>query len=395
MTHHDLHILRRREILGTIALVAWGIGLLSAVAGLGDPTTFFVIVGWLSAACWVALDAVYLRRRPFLWTAFSLLTGPVGVLLYLLFRPYAPAICPKCGAIRTADSNACPACGQKSYSAILTPALKRVYESLANALARGPIEQARRTAKGMAFALVGTAVFGHLLSRSVPDNLSGLANLLWALSFAGYWALAAWWVYLDASWRRMNAAPWGVLTLVTNVFGLATYLVIRDPDPRSCRQCGAYLPPDLKRCPYCGVETEPTCPRCQAQVRPDWVYCPSCAARLPDARVEDTVPDRPQPPAPMLSITGTVCDTLTGSPIVGAEVMIDSKANSRTTTTDSSGGFILTDLSPAPYVLIASAEGHISRARPFVPSAFGAAPLRFSLMPSVSSNEIGDAGNID
>ncbi len=182
----------------------------------------------------------------------------------------------------------------------------------------------------------------------------------------------------------MDAVPWALLTLLTNVFGLVTYLVIRYPDPRPCPQCGAYLTMELKRCPYCGSEAEPTCPRCQSPVKADWVYCPACAAQLPLPTQTGPAQDDIGSVAasPSVSIAGTVVDAQTGLPLAEAEVKVDSKAEAPGVTTDESGRFLLSGLDPRPYVLVASAEGYIAQAKGYTPTATGAGRLHFMLLPA-------------
>jgi hypothetical protein len=241
---------------------------------------------------------------------------------------------------------------------------------------QGPVNKTRHTIKYIAVTLIATFVAVNVLMNIYPGNMygfRGLAASVWVLSITGYWISIAWWVYLDATWRRMDAVPWGILTLLTNVIGLATYLVIRYPDPRSCPMCGAELSTGLKRCPYCGTETEPVCPQCQSQVQPDWIYCPSCSAKLP------TLEAKPETPA-MISITGSVLDSKTGAPIAGAVVGIDSKVSNTTTTTDDFGRFVLSNLQPRPWVIIASAEGYVPQAKPF--SLHKTGPACFVLLPN-------------
>jgi len=52
------------------------------------------------------------------------------------------------------------------------------------------------------------------------------------LIFLGTFALGvglAYWVYRDANRRNMdNAALWGVVTFVLNIFGLVIYLLVRE-----------------------------------------------------------------------------------------------------------------------------------------------------------------------
>jgi RNA polymerase subunit RPABC4/transcription elongation factor Spt4 len=237
----------------------------------------------------------------------------------------------------------------------------------------------------MTIAFAAVVLFGKLLDGVFPSPLDTLARLLWILSAAGYWVMAAWWVYLDASWRRMDAVPWGILILLTNLFGLVTYLVIRYPDPKTCGKCGAYLKLGLKRCPYCGSETEPTCPRCQSPIQADWVFCPACSAQIPDfmSRLESEFATTDI--SPSLSIRGTVIDAVTGTPIEYAEVKIDSRNGRRAAGTDPFGRFAFSDLDPKPYVLLASAPGYSTEAKPYTPDPTSAAQVHFSLYPKVGT----------
>ena len=373
MNADELRLLRRKETVAAISVGAWILCVLAAMVIAADgPSLLLGAAGWVFSAYWVALDRVCRHLREFWWTVFALVFGPVAVFLYLLSRPPAPTMCSGCGEELASASQACPACGRRSC----LNALGRVYSDLADSLARGPVEQARKTVKYVTITLAAVVAAG------LPFQYEHWTPLPWALCIAGYWVMLAWWVYLDATWRRMDATPWGVLTLLTNVFGLVTYLVIRYPDPRTCSRCGAYLAPELKRCPYCGAEAEPTCPRCQARVRADWVYCPSCAAQLPGPQAAAAPPAKPQPSAtPVYSLRGTVCDAVTGSPISGAQVGIDSRVEPLAAETDAQGKFVLPDLQPRPYVLVASAPGYASDVRGCEPSASGVAQVHFSLHP--------------
>jgi len=251
-----------------------------------------------------------------------------------------------------------------------------------DSLAGGQIEESRHTAKYMAIALAAVVLLGRTIALMLPEPLRSLCLLFWALSAAGYWVLTAWWVYLDAMWRRMNAVPWAILTLLTNVFGLVTYLVIRYPDPRSCHNCGAYLTVGLKRCPYCGSESEPTCPRCQAPVKSDWLYCPACAAQIPPT-AQSTPPTSEDLPVqePSLNIRGSVADSSTGAAIPAAQVKIDSKREEVSATTDQQGRFEMIGLKVRPYVIVASAPGYAPEARSFTPNSGTVPMVNFSLQP--------------
>lgn len=389
----DLNLIRRKEMVLTIAVVCWLTPLVLIGVGLGNLVQtndwvggLFYIAGAFFAAYWVRLDTEYRGMRPFLWTLFTLIISPVAIPLYLLSRKPAPSLCSQCGAVLTSLARECPACGRNSLVARAVSAFNEAVQALSKSLAPEAAESARMTAKHMAIALALVVVFGRIIP--LPTDI---IRIIWVFCFAGYWVLVAWWVYLDATWRRMEPVPWAMLTLVTNVFGLVTYLVIRYPDPRSCPKCGAYLSTGLKRCPYCGSEAEPTCPRCQAPIRTDWVYCPACAAQLPILKAQEPgAAPEPSSSTPVLSISGMVTDALTGSPIPSAEVRVDSKIDTRATTTDAQGRYRLVDLAPRPYVLLASAEGYTREAKAYTPGTGTPAQVHFSLFPIAESAASGN-----
>lgn len=375
MTQSELVLTRRRETVGLIAVAAWAVGFFGTfVHGFEIFAPWAFLTAWTMGAAWVAIDATAHSRRRTPWTLFTLVTGPVGLVIYSLTRPPSAALCTSCGAVKSGSYQPCPTCGHQPLPGRLMESFRQVHSALVGSLASSPVDTAKHTAKHMAIALAAVAVFGALLS-SLRLNIGWLFGLLSVISAAAYWVLVAWWIYLDASWRKMEAVPWAMLALVTNLFGLVTYLVVRYPDPRTCPQCSASLASGLKRCPYCGAEAEPTCPRCQAQVKPDWVYCPACAARLPEASPTPAVS------APLMAVRGTVVDAHTGSPVARAHVRIDSRAGAGSTVTDELGRFALADLSPRPYVLIASADGYAEEAKPCVSISDGQVQVHFSLHP--------------
>jgi hypothetical protein len=49
--------------------------------------------------------------------------------------------------------------------------------------------------------------------------------------------------------------------------------------------------------------------------------------------------------------------------------------------TDAAGRFLISELDPRPYVLVASADGYGTQAKAFTPMAVGAGQCHFTLMP--------------
>lgn len=364
MVNEQLILLRRREIAGTIAVTAWVFGffLTTLIGRLVYDEGWAMLVffaAWIATICWMALDA-RLRGMPAAgWIIFAIFLLPAALAIYLITRPAAPIICSQCGTALAAPGPICPNCGRPMS------AINRVFARMTDSLAPGSLERARHTAMYMAIALGAFVLFGILFGRvlRIPDVLGVIA-------ISAYWVLVPWWVYLDATRRRMEPVPWALLTLLTNVFGLVTYLVIRYPDPGACRQCGAYLAIGQKHCPYCGSEAGLICPQCKAPLRAEWAYCPACAMQL---SVPVAQPKTEQIPN---CVEGIVSDASTGNPISGAEVRVDSKSDGLKAETDASGRYRLENLEPRPYVLVASAKGYEEAAKAYKP---GMSEMSFSL----------------
>jgi len=392
MNSNDPGLPVRKRLVGAIAVAAF-VGFwicfaaipITQFVGFAILASFAVVAAWVCTAWWIGLDSAWRRMPGVAWFLFALLACPIIFLFYLVVRAQTPNICPRCGNALTGPSGTCPACSAQRRPGGLGSAMNRVYVGLADSLTRGPVEKSKETAKHMAFALVGAFLLGRILAGFFPEPVRTLVFLMSALSAAAYWVLIPWWVYVDATWRKMDAMPWAVLALVTNVFGLVTYLVIRYPEPRACHKCGASLATGLKLCPYCGSEAEMTCPRCQSPVRPDWLYCPVCAAQIPAARAPEPAADQTHQTA-LVSVRGTVTDAASGAAIADAVVKVDAKSDGATTTTDPLGRFLMTGLEPRPYVLIASAEGYAQQSKGFTPSS-ATAQLHFSLRPVAQAAE--------
>ncbi len=89
------------------------------------------------------------------------------------------------------------------------------------------------------------------------------------------------WVLADARRQAMGAPwAWGILTLVTNAIGWATYLVVRGLQRPRCPNCGGILRPAFRVCPHCGLQLQRGCPSCGQGIEPGWNFCPHCSAAL-------------------------------------------------------------------------------------------------------------------
>ncbi len=106
---------------------------------------------------------------------------------------------------------------------------------------------------------------------------------LFGASIVFLWFLLPTWVYLDARGRGMTSpAIWSALTLVSLVFGLAAYLIVRPEDTAGavCSKCGRTATGGTF-CAYCGTPvTSEFCQACGYPTRAEWLFCPNCQASL-------------------------------------------------------------------------------------------------------------------
>jgi len=125
-----------------------------------------------------------------------------------------------------------------------------------------------------------------------------LSGVLFVASIVFLWFLLPTWVYLDARARGMaSPAIWSALTLVSLVFGLAAYLMVRPEDRAGavCSKCGRTATGGTY-CAYCGTPVASEfCQACGYPTRDEWLFCPNCQASL------KSKPDEPDTgePAPV------------------------------------------------------------------------------------------------
>ncbi|MCL5676322.1 MAG: zinc ribbon domain-containing protein [Firmicutes bacterium] len=108
--------------------------------------------------------------------------------------------------------------------------------------------------------------------------LGGIFGAISMLGFILYWLSVAWWVFADARRRRVKAFAWGLLALLTNLVGVAVYLVARQ-EHGNCASCGAPVDRKYAYCPHCGYQLKEFCTKCGQEVRPDWMYCTNCGTQ--------------------------------------------------------------------------------------------------------------------
>ena len=104
-----------------------------------------------------------------------------------------------------------------------------------------------------------------------------------SLAFAAIIFMVAY-VYRDAKRRGMNSALWTFLVLVLMpgylVLGFIIYLLMREPLPYSCPQCGATVGARFNFCPTCNCNLHPSCPNCKREVQEGDKYCAYCGQDL-------------------------------------------------------------------------------------------------------------------
>jgi hypothetical protein len=88
----------------------------------------------------------------------------------------------------------------------------------------------------------------------------------------------------DASRRGMNAALWTILVLIFlpswGLIGFIIYLLMREPLPYPCPQCGTTVGARFNFCPNCKCNLHPSCPQCKREVVESDKFCPFCGTDL-------------------------------------------------------------------------------------------------------------------
>jgi hypothetical protein len=118
----------------------------------------------------------------------------------------------------------------------------------------------------------------------------GLASLALFGIVTGATVVIAFFVFLvayvnrDASRRGMNAALWTIVVLVFlpswGLIGFIIYLLMREPLPYPCPQCGTQVGARFNFCPNCKCNLHPTCGQCKNEVAELDKFCPYCGNDL-------------------------------------------------------------------------------------------------------------------
>jgi RNA polymerase subunit RPABC4/transcription elongation factor Spt4 len=104
----------------------------------------------------------------------------------------------------------------------------------------------------------------------------------------------------DAKRRGMHSALWTFLVLVLMpgylVLGFIIYLLMREPLPYNCPQCGTTVGARFNFCPNCKCNLHPACPQCKREVAETDKFCPYCGQDLDSVKVTEAR-DLPSAPA--------------------------------------------------------------------------------------------------
>lgn len=95
----------------------------------------------------------------------------------------------------------------------------------------------------------------------------------------------------DAKRRGMHSGLWTFLVLVLMpgylVLGFIVYLLMREPLPYNCPQCGTTVGARFNFCPNCKCNLHPACPQCKHEVGETDKFCAYCGYDLQPVKTSD------------------------------------------------------------------------------------------------------------
>jgi hypothetical protein len=95
----------------------------------------------------------------------------------------------------------------------------------------------------------------------------------------------------DAKRRGMHSALRTFLVLVLMpgyfVLGFIIYLLMREPLPYDCPQCGSTVGARFNFCPNCKCNLHPACPQCKREVAETDKYCAYCGQDLEPVKTSE------------------------------------------------------------------------------------------------------------
>jgi hypothetical protein len=120
---------------------------------------------------------------------------------------------------------------------------------------------------------------------SMPSSVAGgeltltLVATAAMLMFMLYWVLVALWAYQSARKAKLYPLFWGLVVLVTNVAGVAVYLLYKRGNA-TCMSCGMSQSRDHRYCANCGAMIGTPCKQCGGRVAKRDHYCPNCGTKV-------------------------------------------------------------------------------------------------------------------
>jgi hypothetical protein len=135
-------------------------------------------------------------------------------------------------------------------------------------------------------------VFGPELDNDPGAAGAALFGIITAASlvFAIYIFLVGY-VNKDAKRRGMHSGLWTFLVIVLTpgyfILGFIIYLLMREPLPYNCPQCGATVGARFNFCPNCKCNLRPACPSCKREVSETDKFCAFCGMELNAAKTSE------------------------------------------------------------------------------------------------------------
>jgi hypothetical protein len=135
-------------------------------------------------------------------------------------------------------------------------------------------------------------VFGPELDSDPGAAGAALFGIITGASLAfAFIVFMAGYVNQDAKRRGMHSALWTFLVLVLVpgyfVLGFIIYLLMREPLPYNCPQCGTTVGARFNFCPNCKCNLHPACPQCKREVAETDKFCAYCGQDLEPVKASD------------------------------------------------------------------------------------------------------------
>jgi hypothetical protein len=135
-------------------------------------------------------------------------------------------------------------------------------------------------------------VFSPELDADPGAAGAALFGIITAVSlFSAIFIFMVGYVNQDAKRRGMHSSLWTFLVLVlmpsSLVLGFVIYLLMREPLPYNCPQCGTTVGARFNFCPNCKCNLHPACPQCKREVAESDKFCAYCGQDLEPGKASD------------------------------------------------------------------------------------------------------------